>query len=274
MTRKACEVVPVKHQSAEISTYHPYSFGCAEHKILHPDHLMRARADHDLVHETAIRNPRNRQASAVLSRSIQMETKRGSNAATIEATHGARLKSRARAHTRATPVKSACIQCRRRKTRCSGQRPTCQRCLSRGARCLWDVCDGLSKDSDFRRKLQELVSQLSVLETLVDKLRSGTDHTATLLLAKLRLGVTTEDLVRLAHMDSCEQYHDAMATSRVYPFYGRLHMVCPKLHFHQPDLIPPLDLTLISKSARPMAPFGQINKSIPVSVCRNSEKRR
>lgn len=205
MTGKACELVPVKRHTAEISTYNPYSFGCAEHKIFHQDHMMRVRADHDLVHETSIRNPRNRQVSAVLSRSTQIETKRNPNAATIETTHGARLESRTRAHTRTTPVKSACIQCRRRKTKCSGQRPTCQRCLSRGARCSWDVCDGLTKDSDFRRKLQELASQLSVLETLIDKLRSETDHTATLLLAKLRLGVTPEDLVRPAHMGSCEQ---------------------------------------------------------------------
>lgn len=193
---QTCELVPVKLHTAETSTYSFRDCGRAEYKVLEQSHPIPARSDRILVHETTIRLPEKSQASEAFSKSSLMETMRNPSAATTETIHGATLRSKARGYRRATPVKSACIQCRRRKTRCSGQRPTCQRCLSSGTRCLWDTCDGLTKASDFRHKLHELVSQLSVLETLIDQLRSGTDNTAALLLAKLRLGVATEDLVR------------------------------------------------------------------------------
>lgn len=137
---------------------------------------------------------------------ISTETKRNSSSPATDALHASRPWPERRVYKRETPVKSACTQCRRRKTRCSGQRPACQGCLSRGTQCLWNVCDGLSTISEFKHKLQEVESHLDTLKILIESLRLGTDHTATLLLAKLRLGIAAEDLVRPVRPELCETH--------------------------------------------------------------------
>lgn len=91
---------------------------------------------------------------------------------------------------------------------CSGQRPARLRCSNKGLRCLWDKWDGLYNTFDFKRKLQESVSQLGGQEALIEVLRSGTDHMSTLLLAKLRLGVATDELVRWIKLDSSHENGD------------------------------------------------------------------
>lgn len=94
------------------------------------------------------------------------------------------------------PALSACGQCRRRKTKCSAQRPICSSCKARGLICSWDVADGLTRYEDLRLKVQEAEMRLNHLCILVGALRTGSNQTSTMLLAKLRLGVPIEELVR------------------------------------------------------------------------------
>jgi hypothetical protein len=100
-----------------------------------------------------------------------------------------------RTRKKAEPVKSACVQCQKRKTKCSGQRPVCRFCSDRNLECSWDIGDGLTRTADLKRKLQEATGRSGDLDTLVDAMRYGTDEVSTMLLARLRLGESIEDLV-------------------------------------------------------------------------------
>jgi hypothetical protein len=92
------------------------------------------------------------------------------------------------------PVKSACGQCQKRKTKCSGQRPICGFCSDRGLECSWEIGDGLTRNADLRRRLSDANSHAVDINMLVHDMRTNTDAVATTLLAKLRLGDSIQDL--------------------------------------------------------------------------------
>jgi hypothetical protein len=106
-------------------------------------------------------------------------------------------------HTRdkAKLVKSACIQCQKRKTKCSSQRPVCRFCSDRDLDCSWDVAEGLTRTANLKRKLLEANRISDDLGELVDAMRSGTDQTSSMLLAKLRLGDSLESLLSSMRLD-------------------------------------------------------------------------
>jgi chromosome segregation ATPase len=131
--------------------------------------------------------------------------------------------SLAKQRKRAEPVKSACVQCQKRKTKCSGDRPICRFCSDRDLTCSWDIRDGMTRTADLKQRLQDatgscddltqqlldeenvsdtLRQQVAALtdqrddhETLVDSMRSGSDQFSTMLLARLRMGASLDDLV-------------------------------------------------------------------------------
>jgi hypothetical protein len=112
-----------------------------------------------------------------------------------------------RTRKKAEPVKSACVQCQKRKTKCSGQRPVCRFCSDRNLRCSWDIGDGLTRTADLKRKLQEANGRSDDLGALVDAMRSGTDQTSSMLLARLRIGDSLSELLSNIHIDgsSCDE---------------------------------------------------------------------
>jgi len=106
-----------------------------------------------------------------------------------------------RTRKKAEPVKSACVQCQKRKTKCSGQRPICRFCSDRNLECSWDIGDGLTRTADLKRKLQEANVKSEELSDLVSAMRSGTDQTSSMLLARLRLGCSMEELLSNIRID-------------------------------------------------------------------------
>lgn len=110
---------------------------------------------------------------------------------------------------KAEPVKSACVQCQKRKTKCSGQRPVCRFCADRNLECSWEIGDGLTRTADLKRKLLEATGRSDNLDTLVDAMRDGTDEVSTMLLAKLRLGATVKDLASSIRLDAFSEEQDA-----------------------------------------------------------------
>ena len=98
---------------------------------------------------------------------------------------------------RAQPVASACGQCQKRKTKCSAQRPVCSYCDKRGLSCSWDVSDGLTRYEDLRQKVRAAELRLNHLCILIEAMRTVDDDTSTMLLARLRLGESVNELVRL-----------------------------------------------------------------------------
>lgn len=118
-------------------------------------------------------------------------------------------------------VRSACVECRKRKTRCSGQRPTCRFCSDRNFVCSWDISDGMTRTADLNQKLQEATRKHEDLNTLVDALRSGTDTESTMLLARLRLGTSVEDLVKSLRNDTAlTNITDSLPDSRLRELSG------------------------------------------------------
>jgi hypothetical protein len=100
------------------------------------------------------------------------------------------------------PVKSACVECRKRRTKCSGQRPVCQFCSDRKLECSSDTTDGLTRTADLKKKLLEANMRLKYLVILINALRFSTDAALTMLLARLRLGDQTEDIVYLVRLEA------------------------------------------------------------------------
>ena len=106
-----------------------------------------------------------------------------------------------RTRKKAEPVKSACVQCQKRKTKCSGQRPVCRFCSDRDLECSWDIGDGLTRNADLKQKLQEANLKSEELSDIVTALRTGTDQTSSMLLARLRLGCSMEELLTNIRLD-------------------------------------------------------------------------
>jgi len=97
-----------------------------------------------------------------------------------------------RVRKRAEPVKCACFQCKKRKTKCSGRRPVCHFCEDRNLECSWDSADGMTRAADLLDEVTDCSEHLGIL---VDAMRSSSDQISTMLLAKLRLGESLQDLI-------------------------------------------------------------------------------
>ncbi|THX47555.1 hypothetical protein D6D06_09565 [Aureobasidium pullulans] len=81
---------------------------------------------------------------------------------------------------RGTPVKAACLACRKRKSKCNGDRPSCKLCIARATDCGYTVDAGLSQRQAMNQRLEaykyvlDLLRQGSVTEcrTLLLSLKS------------------------------------------------------------------------------------------------------
>jgi hypothetical protein len=137
-----------------------------------------------------------------LDDSVLEESKSQPTPTTVDdAESDARSNLTGRTRKKAEPVKSACIQCQKRKTKCSGERPVCRFCSDRNLECSWDVGDGLTRTANLKRKLLEANRIADDLGELVGAMRSGTDQTSSMLLAKLRLGDSLESLLSNIRLD-------------------------------------------------------------------------
>ncbi|KAL1590819.1 hypothetical protein WHR41_00402 [Cladosporium halotolerans] len=99
-------------------------------------------------------------------------------------------------------VRSACKQCHHRKAKCSGERPTCRSCRERHQTCEWNVEEGVTRMEDLKRKLKEATEQPQDLNRLIEAMRSGSDNESSMLLARLRVGHSIDDIVSSLPMDS------------------------------------------------------------------------
>lgn len=63
-------------------------------------------------------------------------------------------------------VPAACEQCRRRKSRCDGQRPSCERCYSEGVTCSYVTAEGETHHTALKRKYQVAMEENRQLREL------------------------------------------------------------------------------------------------------------
>ncbi|EME45371.1 hypothetical protein DOTSEDRAFT_71185 [Dothistroma septosporum NZE10] len=89
----------------------------------------------------------------------------------------------------------ACWPCRKRKGKCTGERPICQSCVRRGYECAYEYDEGLTRVGSLRMRLTEASTRAENLEYLFDHMRTRSDNEAAMLLAIIRLGADLDAIV-------------------------------------------------------------------------------
>ena len=111
-----------------------------------------------------------------------------------------------------TQARSACIRCRKRKAKCSGDRPSCQSCSRRNEECTYNVAEGFTRAEHNTEKLRAALALNEDLNAFIDALRFNTNAVSTELFARLRCGEPVEDLLALVRAEvlptwSTEELH-------------------------------------------------------------------
>ncbi|THW71935.1 hypothetical protein D6D19_06952 [Aureobasidium pullulans] len=121
----------------------------------------------------------------------------------------------------------ACVDCRKRKRKCNGERPSCSACQTRGLSCMYDVVEGATRTEDLKQKVVTLSSRVRNLELFINKLRYSTDNEASAILAQLRLGDTVDEILGvdmvegLSEMSEVDQWKDqAIPTLKSVSTFG------------------------------------------------------
>ncbi|KAL0264662.1 hypothetical protein SLS55_000613 [Diplodia seriata] len=89
----------------------------------------------------------------------------------------------------------ACNSCKRRKSKCNGVRPACDRCLRLNEECHYELDSNISRQDGLKRRLREVTAKSESLEALVSQLRSASDLEAADLIRQLRQGADAHELV-------------------------------------------------------------------------------
>ena len=103
----------------------------------------------------------------------------------------------------------ACSTCRRRKIRCDGEKPVCQRCLRSNEVCCYKSDD--ASDPGSTAQLQKALSRIQELERGIQRLAVADDEERDKLLLELA-NDSSPDRFRVAH-----QSIDVDASTRVGP---------------------------------------------------------
>lgn len=90
-------------------------------------------------------------------------------------------------------VSVACETCRRRKTRCNGNRPRCAKCDTNGIPCTYALP---LKDHDLRQQIRSLEAEQEVNGKLIELLRSRNASEASLVLNLLRQNTSVRNILR------------------------------------------------------------------------------
>lgn len=108
-------------------------------------------------------------------------------------------------------VLAACNQCRKKKIRCSADRPRCKTCVSRDVECIYDTFGiGETRQQASHRRQSELETENTSYAKLFDLLKSLAPQRAQAGLQLIRAGLDPQEvLIRLAELrDSRRQLTD------------------------------------------------------------------
>ncbi|KAL0940086.1 uncharacterized protein CTRU02_206696 [Colletotrichum truncatum] len=95
------------------------------------------------------------------------------------------------------PVPAACLQCRKRKVKCTGTRPTCSRCSIQGLDCKWDTEPDTTRSESLRRRNEELERENEDLHEILRFLTHRPKEEALEILNRLR---STGDVFRVLEL--------------------------------------------------------------------------
>lgn len=78
---------------------------------------------------------------------------------------------------RAPLASVACQDCRRRKTKCDGGKPSCSNCTKRGVpSCTYDLEPNQSRVAAYKQKIEQQISSIKKLEEEIEVLKSSSFH--------------------------------------------------------------------------------------------------
>ncbi|KAH7113443.1 hypothetical protein EDB81DRAFT_893690 [Dactylonectria macrodidyma] len=61
-------------------------------------------------------------------------------------------------------TRAACESCRKKKTRCNGGRPVCNRCIETTTECIYRTDEAGKKISDLERRSSEVIAEANQVE--------------------------------------------------------------------------------------------------------------
>ncbi|KAH6650068.1 hypothetical protein F5144DRAFT_555191 [Chaetomium tenue] len=91
---------------------------------------------------------------------------------------------------------AACGACRKRKSKCDGDRPVCSICRDRGTACEFDTKAAETHTQALKRKFNELQSQKSAFEQVYDVLQARSEQEATEVFRRIRSGSDAGSILR------------------------------------------------------------------------------
>ncbi|KAH0332924.1 hypothetical protein KCU81_g10011, partial [Aureobasidium melanogenum] len=100
-------------------------------------------------------------------------------------------------------INAACRECRLKKLKCDGARPSCQRCIVKGIdSCEYTVNPGETRFTALKRKNASLVTESDRMQKFIEALRAASPSQAQEMLNTLRTAdASTQLLSTLAHSD-------------------------------------------------------------------------
>ncbi|KAI0127413.1 hypothetical protein BJ170DRAFT_371738 [Xylariales sp. AK1849] len=93
-------------------------------------------------------------------------------------------------------VAVACHDCRKRKIKCSGERPHCRACIRSRLDCAYETLESKMSSRVLRRRLTALEARHKSLEDLVDILKTACDADVASVLGRIRAGADVESVTR------------------------------------------------------------------------------
>lgn len=85
-----------------------------------------------------------------------------------------------------TVTLGACVACRKRKSKCDGNRPVCTCCTQKDTECVYELGPNEKPSQAMKRKNEEMQGELSNLRQLYDFLRHQPEHEAIEILRHIR----------------------------------------------------------------------------------------
>ncbi|KAJ6442817.1 Alkaline proteinase [Purpureocillium lavendulum] len=158
----------------------------------------------------------------------------------------------------------ACEPCRKRKSRCNGQRPRCAPCIHRGLNCQYVTATASETNSEaLKRKVTEMEQRVEDYERLYTALRHMKEEDAHAVLNKLRLGADVSTVLRqIREGDLLLQLSLAPESRRRYEFPYSANMPVylqtpDNPYYRSPVYGIAVDRGYLSQPGSPLAPTEQ-----------------
>ncbi|CAN9356720.1 unnamed protein product [Alternaria alternata] len=93
-------------------------------------------------------------------------------------------------------VPSACDQCRTRKIKCNGERPTCLECAKRSTSCHYATQSAETQNQALKRKFKLLQAQNEAYTELFELVKTSSDSENQELMRRVKMGGEVEDVLK------------------------------------------------------------------------------